>query len=77
MSRCISCDNILTRTELSRRDSNGDFEDLCGNCSYLVFLDVEDLFIDHHTYAHSEISEAYSEFLGVERSLKVYDSDNC
>lgn len=61
MSRCKSCDVILTANELSRSKDDGSPEDLCGDCGYIVFLDVEDLFVDH-TYAHISITDSVVEW---------------
>ena len=30
--RCRACDKILEDSELTRKDANGDFLDLCGTC---------------------------------------------
>lgn len=76
MSRCRACDAVLTQAELSRKSDNGDFEDLCGDCGYIVFLDVEDLFIEHHSYAHSDITECDFYLLGVQGVLKINDTDS-
>jgi hypothetical protein len=42
--RCRACDKILEETELTKKDSNGDFLDLCSTCvsaSSLGGLDTE------------------------------------
>lgn len=69
MSRCKSCDAILTTNEMSRTKDDGTPEDLCGGCGYLVFLDVEDMFVAHE-YAQAHITESYYYGeLGVNRML--------
>lgn len=30
--RCRACDRVLEETELTKKDANGDFLDLCGYC---------------------------------------------
>lgn len=32
--RCKACNVILDDTELTKKDSNGDFIDMCNNCLY-------------------------------------------
>ena len=60
MSRCKSCDTILTTVELLKRKQDDSFEDLCRQCRKLVHLDVEDLFVDDwDRYAFADITENY------------------
>jgi hypothetical protein len=57
MSRCKSCDVILSSVELRRvNDITGEFEDLCGGCGYIAFLDINDLFMEYRDYQFGEIS---------------------
>ena len=32
--RCRACNTILDDTELTKKDQNGDFIDMCNNCLY-------------------------------------------
>ena len=58
MSRCKSCDVILTPVELKRvNDITGDFEDLCGGCSKIVFMDVNDIYQENHEYQLGSLTE--------------------
>lgn len=58
MSRCKSCDVVLTTDELKRyNDLTGEPEDLCTKCSKIVFLDVNDLFMEYREYQLGEITE--------------------
>lgn len=57
MSRCKSCDCMMSDTELSRTKENGEPEDLCGECGRLVFLDLEDLFV-YREYQQGHITES-------------------
>lgn len=70
MSRCKSCDVILTANELSRTKEDGTPEDLCGGCGYLVFLDVEDLYTTHD-YAFAELTEGIGGQVYFEQQVKV------
>lgn len=58
MSRCKSCDVILDTVELKRTNEyTGLPEDLCSSCSKVVFLDVNDLFMEYRDYQFGEITE--------------------
>ncbi len=67
MSRCKSCDIILDTREMNRDKPDGSCEDLCRVCNRLVFLDVEDLFVDDFgRYAFGDITELpYNQVRGV------------
>lgn len=55
MSRCICCDTILSSVEMSRKKSDGAYEDLCGDCSNLVEMDVDGIF-NFHEYAFGDLT---------------------
>ena len=76
MSRCKSCDVILTQVELGRvNEITGEPEDLCGSCGYITFLDVNDLFMEYRDYQFGEYTEGAESFLGMEPQVKVGMSD--
>ena len=57
MSRCKSCNVVLSSIELSRfNEITGEPEDLCGSCGYIAFLDVNDLFMEYRDYQFGEIT---------------------
>ncbi len=66
MSRCRSCDCILTTVEMTRKKPDDSYEDLCSSCGRLVFLDVEDLFVDDFSrYVLGEFTENYYVHAGI------------
>lgn len=74
MSRCASCDRIMTEVEMLRTNSNDEFEELCGDCAYIVFLDVEDLF-EFREYAFGDLTESPLGQVELDPSLKVNMAD--
>lgn len=53
MSRCRSCDVVLTEVELKRRDPlDGSYLDLCANCAKVSTQVVDGTFIEPPEYAH-------------------------
>lgn len=64
MSRCKSCNHVLTSIELSRTKPDGLPEDLCGECGKIVFLDLEDL-LDYRSYAFGDLTESGLGQIGV------------
>jgi len=50
MSRCRACNNVMTETEMKRKDSSsGDYTDLCSSClvvSVEALLDMDGLVTD-------------------------------
>lgn len=65
--RCKCCDALLTTREALRKKSDGSFEDLCSRCGLVVFLDLEDLFVEHREYAHGELTESILRAVGYEQ----------
>ena len=42
--RCKACDRILEDNELTKRDANGDYLDMCNTCLYASFdVEVDDI----------------------------------
>ena len=42
--RCKACDRILEDNELTKKDVNGDYLDLCNNCLYAsASVEVDDI----------------------------------
>lgn len=56
MSRCKSCDNILTRTELEMRiilpDGSWKYEDFCTSCLNSYVYQVEKLETEEYQFQH-------------------------
>jgi hypothetical protein len=75
MSRCKSCDNILSKSELSRYTDTGEPEDLCGGCGYIVFLDVNDLFMEYRDYQFGDVTEGGEGMVKTTPQLKVSMND--
>lgn len=49
--RCKACNVILDDSELTKKDTNGDFIDLCGNClhaSSLIEVDNDTTFVTNY-----------------------------
>lgn len=48
--RCKACDVILDDTELTKKDANGDFIDMCNNCLYAAgAVEVDnDIFVTNY-----------------------------
>jgi len=75
MSRCKSCNVVLSGTELTKTKDDGSFEDLCNACNYIVFLDVNDLYIEHHEYQFGDITEGSIGIINYIPQLKVNMND--
>lgn len=58
MSRCKSCNVILTPVELKRvNEVSGNPEDLCGWCSRIVYLDLNNIEIEERQYQFGDLTE--------------------
>jgi hypothetical protein len=58
MSRCKSCNVILSPVELRRvNEITDEPEDLCGWCSRIVFLDLNNIEIEERVYQFGDITE--------------------
>lgn len=58
MSRCKSCDVVLNAAELARtNDLTKEPEDLCTVCGQIVFMDVNDIYQEHHEYQFGQLTE--------------------
>lgn len=55
--RCKCCDAIMTTVEMTRLRPNGEYEDLCSECGRIVFLDVENIFVEQREYAFGHLTE--------------------
>jgi hypothetical protein len=72
MSRCKSCNVILSPAELKRvNEITNEPEDLCGSCGYIAFLDINDLFMEYRDYQFGEFTEGPESFLGMEPQVRV------
>ena len=74
MSRCISCDSILNGSELSRKNDDGSFTDLCNECHRLVQMDIDEIFVSHD-YAFAELTENLFSELGIPPSNSLVKKD--
>lgn len=68
--RCKCCDTMLTTRESLRKKTDGSFEDLCSRCGLVVFLDLEDLFVERREYAHGELTESILRAVGYDQGEK-------
>jgi hypothetical protein len=49
--RCKACDRILEESELTKKDSNGDFLDLCGVClSAIASAGIDSETMEYYQY---------------------------
>lgn len=58
---CLSCNSILSDYEASRKDTHGDYLDLCNTCYYPIRKEVElSNNFDLTIIQHEIIEEGYS-----------------
>jgi hypothetical protein len=75
MSRCRSCDVVLSNGELLKTKEDGSPEDLCNICNHIVFLDVNDLFMEYREYQFGDITDGYESLLDATPQLKINMAD--
>ena len=54
MSRCKCCEAILTSYDLTLKQDDGSFEDLCGTCRWYAYNDE---YLEIHTYSFENLTE--------------------
>lgn len=75
MSRCRSCDSILSGGELCVKNKDGSFRDLCTSCHTLIQADLDGVF-DIKEYAFSDLTSSLRSELGIQDTYLVSeDSD--
>lgn len=65
MSRCRCCEAILTVHDLTLKQEDDSFEDLCGTCRWFAYNDE---YIETRTYAFQDITECMV-------STEIYDEN--